>query len=109
MQKKLLVISVCLLQPNFLPPANEVWGKVIFSEACVKNSVHRGGGGLVPGGGWVPGGDPPKQFQLRRVRILHECILVNTAVNDIHAKKLVSYSRVLVVTELVLTGIQCSS
>ena len=28
----------------FLPPANEVWGKVIFSEACVKNSVHRGEG-----------------------------------------------------------------
>ena len=28
----------------FLPPANEVWGKVIFSEACVKNSVHGGGG-----------------------------------------------------------------
>ena len=28
-----------------LPPANEVWGKVIFSEASVKNSVHRGGGG----------------------------------------------------------------
>ena len=26
-----------------LPPANEVWGKVIFSEACVKNSVHGGG------------------------------------------------------------------
>ena len=26
-----------------LPPANEVWGKVIFSVACVKNSVHRGG------------------------------------------------------------------
>ena len=25
-----------------LPPANEVWGKVIFSEACVKNSVHGG-------------------------------------------------------------------
>ena len=31
-----------------LPPANEVWGKVIFSEACVKNSVHRGGEGGVP-------------------------------------------------------------
>ena len=29
-----------------LPPANEVWGKVTFSEACVKNSVHRGEGGL---------------------------------------------------------------
>ena len=27
-----------------LPPANEVWGKVIFSQACVKNSVHSGGG-----------------------------------------------------------------
>ena len=27
---------------GFLPPANEVWGKVIFSVACVKNSVHRG-------------------------------------------------------------------
>ena len=23
-----------------LPPANEAWGKVIFSVACVKNSVH---------------------------------------------------------------------
>ena len=29
---------------GFLPPANEVWGKVIFSVACVKNSVHSGGG-----------------------------------------------------------------
>ena len=29
---------------SLLPPANEVWGKVIFSEACVKNSVHRGVG-----------------------------------------------------------------
>ena len=27
----------------FLPPANEVWGKVIFSVACVKNSVHNAG------------------------------------------------------------------
>ena len=34
----------------FLPPANEVWGKVIFSQVCVKNSVQwRGacsGGGV---------------------------------------------------------------
>ena len=29
-----------------LPPANEVWGKVIFSVACVKNSVQ--------GGWWYP-------------------------------------------------------
>ena len=28
---------------GFIPPANEVWGKVIFSVAFVKNFVHRGG------------------------------------------------------------------
>ena len=50
---------------TFLPPANEVWGKVIFSAACVKNSVHGGGGGIpacIAGGipaclaavGWYP-------------------------------------------------------
>ena len=39
---------------TYLPPANEVWGKVIFSEACVKNSVHRGWY-LPPRGGGVPG------------------------------------------------------
>ena len=84
----------------FLPPANEVWDKVIFSEACVKNSVHRGrvlppggtssrgcflkGGasswGLLPPGGafsrGVPAGDPPGWLLLRPVRILLECILV---------------------------------
>ena len=45
-----------------LPPANEVWGKLIFSEACVKNSVHRGrcawsggGGGVWSGGVWSGG------------------------------------------------------
>ena len=26
-----------------LPPTNEVWGKVIFSQACVGHSVHREG------------------------------------------------------------------
>ena len=37
-----------------LPPVDEVWGKVIFSVACVKNSVHRG---RVPGLGVPsPGG-----------------------------------------------------
>ena len=25
----------------FLPPANEVWRKVLFSEVCVSHSVHR--------------------------------------------------------------------
>ena len=38
----------------FLPPANEVWGKVKFSQACIKNSVHRVG--VVPGPGGC--GDP---------------------------------------------------
>ena len=55
-----------------LPSANEVWGKVIFSEACVKNSV-RGGvcssgvpgpGGSAPGG--VPGGNPPDGYYCER-------------------------------------------
>ena len=48
----------------YLPPANEVWGKVIFSQAFVKNSVHRDGvpgpGGLLRGcllrGVLLPGG-----------------------------------------------------
>ena len=35
---------------SFLPPANDAWGKVIFSEACVKNSVQ-GGACMVVGGG----------------------------------------------------------
>ena len=82
----------------YLPPANEVWGKVIFSQACVKNSVHRGvpgpGGGLLPGWGSAPRGvawsrrgclfpggagwwrPPPGHLLLRAVHILLECILV---------------------------------
>ena len=50
------------------------WAKVIFSEACVKNSVHRGRVYLVPGvhlvprgpgpGAWVgKGGTPPPKFK----------------------------------------------
>ena len=35
--------AVCILLKCFLPPTNDVWGKVIFSEVCVKNSVHGGG------------------------------------------------------------------
>ena len=48
----------------FLPPANEVWGKVIFSVACVKNSVHGGGtrAGTPPGQVHPPGRyTPPRQ------------------------------------------------
>ena len=73
---------------TFLPPANEVWGKVIFSQACVKNSVHRGG---VPGpgvsapGGWsggVPSGDLPGRLLLWVLHILLECILVASYMED---------------------------
>ena len=53
----------------FLPPANEVWGKVKFAAACVKNSVHRGGtssgtpqaGTPNPPGQVPPGLIPPGQ------------------------------------------------
>ena len=40
--------------PILLPPANEVWSKVICLHLSVILSIW---GGLVPGG--VPGGDPP--------------------------------------------------
>ena len=33
--------SGSLVAPNYYPQRS--WGKVIFSEVCVKNSVHRGG------------------------------------------------------------------
>ena len=87
-----------MIIPVYLPPANEVWGKVIFSQACVKNSVHRGrscpGGVPAPrrvpgpggcvaglgGGGLLPVGClveiPPGWPLLRAIRILLECILV---------------------------------
>ena len=43
-----------------LPPANEVWGKVIFSEACVKNSGPGGGGCQAPGSAWSGGVTGPR-------------------------------------------------
>ena len=90
---------MCYLK--YLPPANAVWSKVIFSEACVKNSVHKGGSASVharippPGADPLPGPGtplaadtpsrsrhPPEQCMLgdtvneRAVRILLECNLV---------------------------------
>ena len=84
-----------------LPPANEVWGKVIFSEACVKNFVHGGGRAwlqgacmvargvcLVAGGHvWLLGGvrrirrDTVNE---RAVRILLECMLVLNCVEFVY-------------------------
>ena len=35
-------LSFSVIASNYHPQRS--WGKVIFSEACVKNSVHRGAG-----------------------------------------------------------------
>ena len=73
----------------FLPPANEVWGKVI----CLHLSVILSTGGVwSPGGAawswgvWSPGGclvetPPPGRLLLRAVRILLECILVQKTIH----------------------------
>ena len=47
---------------HIMTATNEVWGKVIFSEQCVKNSVHGGEGCLLRGGGGVcsHGGSAPR-------------------------------------------------
>ena len=40
----------------YLPPANEVWGKIIISQARVQNSVHGEGGACPRCGVPAPGG-----------------------------------------------------
>ena len=89
---------------------NEVWGKVIFSEVCVKNSVHGGvclsacwdttprdQAGTPPRTRYPPGPGtpppqtrhPPEQSMLGDtvnewvVRILLECILVIKVFKDV--------------------------
>ena len=63
----LMAIFISISTSNYHPQLS--WGKVIFSEACVKNSVHRGGvskptpKGDVEGSGWgvsrpTPRGSP---------------------------------------------------
>ena len=76
---------------SLLPPANEVWGKVIFSEACLKNSVHKGVSASMHAGISHPLDHPPGtshpppprsracweiRWNVRAVRILLECIFV---------------------------------
>ena len=110
-----MLILICL---TLLPPANEVWGKVIFSVECVKNSVHRGRSASVHAGILPPSskaghpwqGDtlsiqiPPVQCMLgdtvnkRAVCILLECNLVN----DFGGNKSARYNQELVLTELVV-------
>ena len=85
--------TLSIVKAMFLPPENEVWGKVIFlhpfvilftggvpglGECLVPGGCLIPGGGLVQGGsgpGGVPG-DPPGRLLMRAVRILLECILV---------------------------------
>ena len=62
-------------RPNLYRPQRS-WGKVIFSVACVKNSVHRGVPGQVSPGRYTPrAGTPRPPVNEREVRIL-ECIHV---------------------------------
>ena len=95
-------------QPSltFLPPANEIWGKVMFLHLCA--ILFTGGGvlGFCPGGslslfkGVCPGGSfwgravretspgqrPPPYGNELAVRILLECILVSfvSKINTLH-------------------------
>ena len=59
---------------NLLPPANEVWGKVIFLHLFVILFTR---GFLVPGGAWLRP-PPPGRLLLRALCFLLECILVCT-------------------------------
>ena len=55
MFKSSVTTSTCAFNEQFLLHLyrpQRSWGKVIFSEACVENSVHRGGGLCVAGGVW---------------------------------------------------------
>ena len=52
--QKCFLYYLCFYRPQ------RSWGKVIFSEACVKNSVH---GGVVPGQVHLPwAGTPPGRY-----------------------------------------------
>ena len=58
------------MEAEFLQPANEVWGKVIFSQACFSHSVHGeweegcvAGGHMYGRGACMVGG--------RSMRVLH--------------------------------------
>ena len=66
----------CRTWSNYRPQRS--WGKVIFSVACVKNSVHREGvpGQVPPPAGTPPLAGTPPMVNERVVRILLECILV---------------------------------
>ena len=63
---KYVAISLCIhtssLPQNSLPPADEVWGKVMFLHLSVSHSVHRGGVCLWVGGCTPPGHTHPDTY-----------------------------------------------
>ena len=66
----ILLFSDILFCKRFLPASNKVRGKVIFSVACVKNSVHWGGLPQCmleyhPPGPCTPKADPPGPYTPR--------------------------------------------
>ena len=78
--------NVCPVSPYIYWPERS-WAKVIFSQACVKNSVPGGGvSASVHAGMHPPLADPPQGSRLQHmvneqpVHILLECILVLYAV-----------------------------
>ena len=82
-KKKHLKIFILNTDILLLPPANEVWGKIMFLHLSDNHSVH-GVGGCTSGSGgvrpWVLGcahapREPPTANK-RAVRILLECFLV---------------------------------
>ena len=59
------VLVALIPRPPFylLLPVNKVWGKVMFSEVCVKNSVHRGSTwACTPPGPGVSSGTPGTRY-----------------------------------------------
>ena len=123
-----LVVARC--SRAFYRPQRSCGQGNIFTQVC--HSVHRGGGSASVHAGIPP---PRKHNPLEQTHappeqtspssrpprskrstsgwyasyFLLECILVNIAINDIHAKKFVCYSPVLVVPELVVSGTQIIS
>ena len=118
---KRMLILICL---TLLPPANEVWSKVIFSVACVKNSVHRGRSALVhagicpppkqgrtppPARRHSPGKETPCQFRSpcavharrygQQTSGMHPTLMQSCfKINDFGGNKSARYNQVLVLT-----------
>ena len=84
------------------------WGKVLFSVACVKNSVHgrRGVPGQVPRGQVHRPGRYTPMVNERAVRILLECILVSVVLTSLRKQKGNNINSFLSFTLLAIIGNQ---